>query len=33
MGFKNDWRKLLSKDLVEKVNLQFEKELKELGYN
>ena len=33
MGFKNDWRKLLSKDIIDKMNLKFEDELKELGYN
>jgi len=33
LGFKNDWRKLLSKEIIEKINLQFENELKELGYN
>ena len=33
MGFKNDWRKLLSKEIVEKISLQFENELKEIGYN
>ena len=32
LGFKNDWKKLLPKDIVEKMNLQFEKELKELNY-
>ena len=33
MGFKNDWRKLLSKEIVEKIDLQFKSELKELGYD
>ena len=33
LGFKNDWRKLLSKDIIEKMNSQFKKDLKELGYN
>ena len=32
MGFKNDWRKLLPKDIIEEMNLKFENELTELGY-
>ena len=32
MGFKNDWRKLLSKEVAEKISKQLEEELKELGY-
>ena len=31
MGFKNDWRKLLSKEIADKISLQFENELKEIG--
>ena len=33
MGFKNDWRKLLPKKIVEKINFELAKELKELDYN
>ena len=32
MGFKNNWKNLLSKDMVDKINKQFEEELRELGY-
>ena len=32
MGFKNDWRKLLSEDIIKKINEKFNKELIELGY-
>ena len=32
MGFKNDWRKLLSKEVAEKISKQLEEELKKLGY-
>ena len=32
MGFKNDWRKLLPKEIEEKISKKFEKELEELGY-
>ena len=32
MGFKNDWRKLLPKEIIEKVSKKFDKELEELGY-
>ena len=33
MGFKNDWRKLLPKEIIDKINIEFKKELGELGYN
>ena len=33
MGFKNDWRKILPQDIIEKMNRKFRAELKELGYN
>ena len=33
MGFKNNWQKLLPLEIVEKINVKFENELKELGYN
>ena len=32
MGFKNDWRKLLSEDIIKKINEKFNNELIELGY-
>ncbi len=31
-GFKNDWQKLLPRETIKKLNLQFKKELIELGY-
>ena len=33
MGFKNDWRKLLPKEIIDKINIEFKKELGELGYD
>ena len=33
MGFKNDWRKLLPKNIVEKINKEFNSDLIDLGYN
>jgi len=32
LGFKNDWRKLLPKEIIEKISKNFDKELEELGY-
>ena len=32
MGVKNDWKKLLNNEIIEKINLKFNKEMKELGY-
>ena len=32
LGAKNDWRKLLNKKLIEEINIEFENEMKELGY-
>ena len=32
LGAKNDWRKLLNKNLIEEINIEFENEMKELGY-
>ena len=32
MGFKNDWRKLLSEEIIKKINEKFNNELIELGY-
>ena len=32
LGPKNNWKELLSKKLVEEINNEFEKEMKELGY-
>lgn len=33
LGFNNRWQKILSNDIKQKMNLNFESELKELGYN
>jgi len=32
MGFKNNWKNLLPSNMVDKINKQFNEELKELGY-
>ena len=32
MGFKNKWENLLPKNILGKINQEFDKELKELGY-
>ena len=32
MGFKNKWENLLPRDILDKINYKFNKELKELGY-
>jgi hypothetical protein len=32
LGIKNDWKKLLNNEIIEKINLKFKKEMKELGY-
>ena len=32
LGFKNKWENLLPKKILEKINQEFDKELKELGY-
>ena len=32
LGPKNDWKKLLNNEIIEKINLKFNKEMKELGY-
>ena len=32
LGAKNDWRKMLNKKLIEEINIEFENEMKELGY-
>ncbi len=33
LGFKNKWQNLLSRDMIEKINNSFKKELLELNYN
>ncbi len=32
MGKKNDWKKLLDKNLAKEISERFENEMKELGY-
>ena len=32
LGPKNDWKKLLNNEIIEKINLKFNKEMKDLGY-
>tara|TARA_B100000965_G_scaffold388702_1_gene393522 strand:- start:326 stop:1174 length:849 start_codon:yes stop_codon:yes gene_type:complete len=32
LGQKNDWKKLLNNEIIEKIDLKFNKEMKELGY-
>ena len=32
LGFKNDWKKILPKEITNKMNIQFSNELKELEY-
>ena len=32
LGPKNDWKKLLNNEIIEKLNLKFNKEMKELKY-
>jgi len=32
LGAKNNWRKMLNKKLIEEINIEFENEMKELGY-
>ena len=32
LGPKNDWKKLLNNEIIERMNLKFNKEMKELGY-
>ena len=32
LGPKNDWKKLLNNEIIEKIDLKFNKEMKELGY-
>ena len=32
LGPKNDWKKLLNNEIIEKINLKFNKQMKELGY-
>ena len=32
LGVKNDWKKLLSNKIIEKIENKFRKEMKELGY-
>ena len=32
LGPKNDWKKLLNNEIIKKINLKFNKEMKELGY-
>jgi hypothetical protein len=32
LGPKNDWKKLLNNEIIEEINLKFNKEMKELKY-
>ena len=32
MGFNNRWKKLLREDIRKKIEIEFSKEMKELGY-
>jgi len=32
LGFKNDWKKILPKEISDKINIQFSNELKDLKY-
>ena len=32
MGFNNRWKKLLREDIGKKIEIEFSKEMKELGY-